>query len=193
MRSTKFWFPLVVALQALFLLGLAGTSYAASWFGQEIKLRTIPVDPRDMLYGDYVILAYEMSRLSPNVWQSEGALPERGDPVYTVLAPSENGDGTYAPIAAYPRRIEPADGQVVVKGRVEYAWEEEIVVKYGLERYYVPEGTGRALERIASDMIVTVKLAPWSQAVLVGVEADVDENENENGNGNDNDGAATTP
>ncbi|HZG55531.1 GDYXXLXY domain-containing protein, partial [Paenibacillus sp.] len=79
-------FALLVALQALALLGLAGAAYAAVWFGEDIRVRTAPVDPRDFLYGDYVTLSYEMSRLSPALWQG-GKLPEEGDAVYVALEP----------------------------------------------------------------------------------------------------------
>jgi len=59
---------------------------------------------------------------------------------------------------------------MLIKGKVRSRWEHTITVQYGLERYYVPEGAGKALEEHAGDLIVTVKVAPWGQAVLTGVE-----------------------
>ena len=158
-------FALLVALQALALLGLAGAAYAAVWFGEDIRVRTAPVDPRDFLYGDYVTLSYEMSRLSPALWQG-GKLPEEGDAVYVALEPR---DGLHVPVAAYPNRVRLPDGQVLLKGIVEYRWEEEIQLRYGLERYYVPEGTGLALERQVGEVVVAAKVSPWGQAILTDV------------------------
>lgn len=168
MRTRKAWFLLLILLQALALLGWAGSAYAVVWFGKELRLETAPVDPRDFLYGDYVILYYEMNRLSPSLWRGE-QLPEEGDAIYVAL---ERRDGFDVPAAAYPSRSAAPAGQTVVKGIVDYQWEQEIVVRYGLERYYVPEGTGTEWERQAAQgsLVVTAKAASWGQAVLTDVQ-----------------------
>jgi len=163
------WFIVAVALQALFLIGLACTFYAADWMGREIRLRTAPVDPRDYLYGDYVILSYEMSQLNTSLWQGGSELPDRGDTVYVALAPDT--EGIYAPVAFYPNRAAVPEEQVLIRALVEYQWDHIVTVKYGLERYYVPEGTGETLQRQAGNLLVTVKVAPWGQTVITGVEA----------------------
>lgn len=164
-RARKlFW---LVAAQILFLLAVAGSYYAVDWWGKEIRLKTVPVDPRDILYGDYVTLGYEISRLKPEIWKESSGLPKRGDAIYVVL--KENRE-LYEPVAAYGSKPETGNDEVVLKGRVDYSWNEEISVKYGLEKYYVPEGTGRELERKASDMVVRVKAAPWGQAKISGLE-----------------------
>lgn len=163
----KTWFIAAVALQALVLLAMAGTSFAAEKLGREIRLQTVPVDPRDMLYGDYVTLSYEMSRMSPAMWKGEGTLPEPGDAVYVALAP--NG-GVYSPIGAYPEQVSIPEDQVLLKGIVVYSWGEEFSVRYGLERYYVPEGTGLRLEQSAGQLIVVAKVAPWGQTVITEVQ-----------------------
>lgn len=166
---------LFILLQTLILLGLAGSAYATNWFGQEIKLRTVPVDPRDIFYGDYVTLSYSMSRLDASLWQGTGGLPESGDPVYTRLVPKGE---FYEPAAAYPERVDVDSGEILLKGRVLYAWEREINVTYGLERYYVPENTGKELEDISDRLIVHVKVAPWGQHQIVGVDMlELDENQ----------------
>ncbi|WP_309119074.1 GDYXXLXY domain-containing protein [Paenibacillus sp.] len=163
---TKFrWFAILVLAQAIFLLGLAVSSYAAVWFGKEVRLQTVPVDPRDILYGDYVTLSYNISRLSPSLWRGE-ALPEEGDAIYVAVAPK--GD-VFAAVAAYPSRVAVPPEQALIKGLVTWQWEQEIVVRYGLERYYVPEGAGLALEERAADLIVVAKIAPWGRATLTDV------------------------
>src|SRR6185437_13702730 len=78
---------LLVLLQVLFLGGIAGSYYAVGWFGDEIKLKTVPVDPRDLLYGDYVTLGYEISRLEPALWKGGEELPKTGSRVYVLLKP----------------------------------------------------------------------------------------------------------
>jgi len=166
MNNNRFrWLAILVLAQALVLLGLAGSSYAAVRFGKEIRLQTVPVDPRDILYGDYVTLSYEISRLSPSIWRG-ASLPKEGEPIYVAVAPK--GD-VYEAIAAYPNRVAPPPEGALLKGLVELQWDKDIVVRYGLERYYVPEGTGLALEREAGTLIVVAKVAPWGRATLTDV------------------------
>jgi uncharacterized membrane-anchored protein len=167
-RLTRRLLWLVVA-QVLFLLAVAGSYYATGLWGKEIRLKTVPVDPRDILYGDYVRLSYEISSLKPELWKEPGSEPERGDVIYVVLKPDH---GLYQPAAAYRSKPQTVDDEVVLKGRVDYSWNEAIAVKYGLEKYYVPEGTGQDLEKKASDMVVRVKVAPWGQAKISGLEQD---------------------
>jgi uncharacterized membrane-anchored protein len=38
-----------------------------------------------------------------------------------------------------------------------------------LERFFVPEGSGKALEDDADHLLVTIKVAPWGQSVITDV------------------------
>jgi uncharacterized membrane-anchored protein len=159
---------ILVIVQALFLCGIAGSYYAVGWFGSEVKIKTIPIDPRDILYGDYVTLAYEISRLNPTLWKESSGLPKSGDNVYVLLKPTSGG--LYAAEGIYAKKPAVSSGQVVLKGVVDSSWDESISIEYGLERYYVPEGTGHDLEAKAGDMTARVKIAPWGQARIMGLE-----------------------
>lgn len=158
---------MLVLLQVLFVCGLAGSYYAAGWFGVEIRLKTVPVDPRDLLYGDYVVLGYEISRLDPGLWQEKSELPKNGDKVHVLLKPV---NGLYEAAGVYSAKPAVKPGEVVLRGTVQYSWNQSIHVNYGLEKYYVPEGTGKELEDQARNMIVTVKVAPWGQAKIESLE-----------------------
>lgn len=158
----------VVLLQTLVLIGIALSFYAIGWFGKDIRVRTVPVDPRSLLYGDYVTLGYDISRLDPSLWKDTARKPEKGQPVYVVLKPG--ADGIAQPVAAYGSKPAVQEGEVVMKGRIDDSWREEIFVKYGVEKYYVPEGSGKSLEDKASRLIVHMKVAPWGQAKIEGLE-----------------------
>jgi uncharacterized membrane-anchored protein len=158
----------VVVFQLLFLGGIAASYYAVGWFGNEIKIKTVPVDPRDLLYGDYVTLSYEISNLAPQLWAESSEKPKQGDQVYVLLQPSK--DQLYEAVGIYSKQPSVSSGQAVLKGTVDYSWDEMIHIKYGLERYYVPEGTGQVLEDQARNMIVRVKIAPWGQSRISGLE-----------------------
>lgn len=161
-KKRRWIFLAVVLLQVLFLCGLAASYYAIDVFGEEIVLETAPVDPRDLFYGDYVILNYEISRIDRS--HIIGDIEEAaGSTIYVVLQPAQGG--VYALKQAYLKQIPDTEpGEVVLHGLVDYAFGDQVHVKYGLERYYVPEGTGREIEDLREGMKVKVHLAPWGKA-----------------------------
>lgn len=126
----------VVVLQVLFLGGIATSYYAVDWFGIEIQIKTVPFDPRDLLYGDYVTLSYEISSLNPQLWKEDTDKPKQGEPVYVVLKPAATG--LYEAVGIYSTKPSVQLGQAVLKGSIVYSWDQTIHIEYGLERYYVP-------------------------------------------------------
>jgi uncharacterized membrane-anchored protein len=161
----------LIIIQILFLIGLATSYYAISWFGKEIRIQTEPVDPRDLLYGDYVILNYDISELSTSLWKGSGESPESGSRVYVVMQPkSSEADAVYDAAAVYGTKPSVTDDQVILRGRVDYSYDRRIGISYGIEKYYVPENTGKELEDYVGDMTVRISSAPWGQAVIEKLE-----------------------
>jgi uncharacterized membrane-anchored protein len=120
--------------------------------GREIVLPVIPVDPRSLFRGDYVILTYDISRVPA----PPGAEPGRQypDPLFITLARrTEKGRETWAATAAsqtFPQRV--AGDEIVLAGRqvgrvYQGSGRLETRVRYGIESYFVPEGAGRDLEQ----------------------------------------------
>lgn len=121
--------------------------------GREIVLQVQPVDPRDLFRGDYVILGYAISPVSISPEANGAPLNDikRGAPVYVTLHADETGTWTVKQLSpAYPSSAAASD--IVLKGLVQHVWqgtkqgETQFSIKYGIESYFVPEGTGRALE-----------------------------------------------
>jgi uncharacterized membrane-anchored protein len=117
--------------------------------GREIVLEVIPVDPRSLFRGDYVALGYDISRVPV----TDGVPPlRRGSVIYVTL--QKTGD-RWHPLASSTTKPEnlPPD-QVVIKGRVDYASAPtppatgQANVHYGIEDFFVPEGTGQDLEKL---------------------------------------------
>jgi uncharacterized membrane-anchored protein len=164
----------LAALQIVFLLGVAASSYVVLGYGQEIRIQTIPLDPRDPLYGDHVNLKFSISELPASLWKESGELPNRGKVVY-VLMKRKTGDSSsvYDAVAAYAHKPSVAQDEVVIKGRMRYSYNNKFIhVEYGLEKFYVPENTGKQLEEQArkGNMLARVKLASWGRSVLEGLE-----------------------
>ena len=108
-------------------------SHLADGVGDSILVRVTPVDPRDLLRGQYFRLAYEFSRPREAI-ASAASLPT-GSPVWVVL----KKEGRYhVPKSA---SAQPADSlgpdEVILMGHLSSRWQ----ILYGIERYFVPEGT----------------------------------------------------
>lgn len=159
--TRKSLYTLLVVIQALFLLVMAGSYYGIDQFGKEVRLQTAPFDPRDLFYGDYVVLNYEISRLDSKLWQG-AEQPEDGDAIYVVLKPAGNH---YKAVAAHPDKPDVSGDEVVLRGTYEYEFEMDWFVTYGFERYYIPEGTGLEIEKQTrtGQATVVLKIAPWGQ------------------------------
>jgi uncharacterized membrane-anchored protein len=120
--------------------------------GREITMPVQPLDPRDLFRGDYVTLGYDISTLTkakaPTA-KLDGLL--RGSTAFVTLTPQPAGGWSVSGVSEdFPAQVPASD--VVLKGRVKSAWaradgsEKTLNVRYGIETYFVPEGTGRDLE-----------------------------------------------
>ena len=117
--------------------------------GREITLATLPVDPRDLFRGDFVVLNYEIGTLDLTKVPGERAF-RRHDEVWVTLAPDAEGIARAVAVsAARP----PENGNVLLRGRVTSASGcqtqtgcTSLRIAYGLESYFVPEGEGRTIE-----------------------------------------------
>ena len=138
-------FILVLALQTAWLLGMVATQEYAFAHGKAILLETRPVDPRDLLSGDYLMLRYKISDVPTNLFSPpvKNDLPF-GTKIFVALAPGTNQ--FYTVTRASTNALAPSsDAEVVLSGKSTYAWwntTNSIHVEYGIERYYVAEGTG---------------------------------------------------
>lgn len=125
--------------------------------GTEIRLRSVPVDPRDLFRGDYVILAYPISTVEAEAAGQQGF--QRGERVYVSLGRDEQG---FARATGVSREWPKAgDDVVVIAGRVTTTStcatmadgsidcsgrRNRLGIAYGLESYFVPQGEGKAIE-----------------------------------------------
>ena len=108
--------------------------------GEELMLKTRPVDPRDLFRGDYIVLDYEISRLDINSLQTDAISFNESDRVYVALS-NEEGYG----IASGVYKNRPKG--LFLKGTVKRTDGSQITIEYGIESYFVPEGEGLEIQR----------------------------------------------
>jgi uncharacterized membrane-anchored protein len=138
-------FIAVLAAQCVWLLGICAVQERALHAGKTILLETAPVDPRDMLRGDYLILNYKISTVPRSSFTPALKLsPGAGTTVYVCVAPSGPG-GFYQVTRASTEELTPGGDEVLLRGKVAGNWwngASDVRVEYGFERFYVAEGTG---------------------------------------------------
>ncbi|RZK63145.1 MAG: hypothetical protein EOO59_00575 [Hymenobacter sp.] len=164
----------LAAAQVLGLLGIAALAWATAGQGQVVRLRTRPLDPRDALYGDYVRLHYAISDLPPSLWQGPGGRPDfsqGGQRVFVRVVPAGSA---WRATGIYSSRPAAGSGpEAILPATAEGQWAGTVHLRYGLERLYLPEGTGPRLEAAARDtsgLLVRVAVAPWGSVRLLGVD-----------------------
>jgi uncharacterized membrane-anchored protein len=128
--------------------------------GTEVRLRTAPVDPRDLFRGDYVVLGYEIGTIHPTALEGDKRF-SRYETVYVRVGPGPDGfafaRGIYK---ARPTSVSP--DEAILAGRVNWVGScvtqadddrdcpggrNGLTIEYGIESYFVPQGSGRAIER----------------------------------------------
>ena len=119
--------------------------------GREVTLQTRPVDPRDLLRGDYVTLGYDISQLPAGALAGQPSA-ERNPIVFVKLAP--DAGGLYQAVSVHAGPVAVTAPEILIRGRVTYscgstgrAFCDKLTIRYGLESYFVPEGEGRKLEQ----------------------------------------------
>jgi uncharacterized membrane-anchored protein/uncharacterized membrane protein len=153
--GARAWLIAIVVVLQLAMLGMQiGTSEKLLAEGRLIKLELLPIDPRSMLQGDYVRLRYEISEPS-SISLDDNSYREK---VSVAVAPDAQG------VYRFQSILKPGDsldaGQVRMNGEYDYSR-----IVYGIESFFVPEGTGLEVERTAK--FAEVKVAANGDAILV--------------------------
>ncbi|MGE5705043.1 MAG: GDYXXLXY domain-containing protein [Clostridia bacterium] len=164
--SKRLW--LMIALQIVLLLTIVGKYQYVAYTGQLITLKTAPVDPVDPFYGDYVTLNYEIALVDGNRVPHDVKLVDYGKRVYVVLQKKANP--WYEAVGVYREKPMANAGQVVLAGTLQYVDEyagKQIHIRYGVERYYVTENTGRDIENRRDELsMVEIRVAGSGDAVI---------------------------
>jgi uncharacterized membrane-anchored protein len=129
----KVWLLRVILfLQLVGFIGLYAYHFHIEKTGVGYLIKCKPVDPRDLFSGDYVSLRYEINTM-PEKFQR---LDDEKREVFVTLKRSGNGGWEIQEVATE----RPTGGVPYLKGRG-----DGNEIKYGIERYYVPEGKGRSV------------------------------------------------
>lgn len=178
MPKTTVWraIGVIVAAELLVLGAMVWDRVSLLANGREVVLDVVPVDPRSLFRGDYVILNYEISRIDGAKVEDT---PGRGDVLYVTLAKDAAGKWQVARASGL-RAAAATPDEVVLKARPRHgnrfhaSSRSPVSVRYGIESFFVPEETGKALEKLVGEKRIRVRVAVGSDgtAALKGLEVD---------------------
>jgi len=174
MRKTFLFCSLAVLFQIIIIVYMVTASMMPLVTGKEIVLRTIPIDPRDLLRGDYVVLNYSFSRLDLDSIKNDirHGNYKFGDELFVEL---EKKNAYYEPVGIWKN---PPENKTFMKVIVQYYYDYDkhgdVFVKGGIESYYTDSETARNLEiRSRDTSVITgvhIMVAPGGQARIKDIE-----------------------
>ncbi|RTE09765.1 GDYXXLXY domain-containing protein [Paenibacillus whitsoniae] len=150
----------VILLQVVGLGLQIGKSEWLLSHGTLVKLELQPLDPRSILQGDYIRLHYAISEPEGRLGYVEGR-PFKGK-LAVVLGPN-SATGIYEYKRMYQKGETLAPGEVRLNGK-RNGYD---TVEYGIESYFIPEGSGREYE--GKVKYAEARISASGDAILVGV------------------------
>jgi uncharacterized membrane-anchored protein len=141
--------------------------------GEQVLLKTVPIDPRDLFRGDYVILSYEdISTIKVDLEDSKSISSSFNNKyeidIYIIL--DKDADTN---IASYQgvSTTKPESG-LFIKGKASKSYGDKndsnmyLNINYGIESFFVPEGKGLEIERSLGEIYTNVSIDRNGNAVL---------------------------
>lgn len=162
--SKNFKFSLALGFQTLALIAIIIYKMSISLGGTEVFLRIEPYDPRDPFRGDYITFRYsDLSTISLYYIRGDADGLKKGQEVYVTL---EKQDRFWLPINV--TKAKPDTDELIIKGIIDETSRslDTINLKYGIEEYFIPEGTGQNIFFDDKETVAKVAIDENGNAVL---------------------------
>ena len=156
---------IVIVFQCIVLAGEYIKAVYPLWTGQEIKLKTVPVDPRSLFRGNYARLRYEISNIKAEDI-NKLKTPRHGEIIYIKLKAETDGLYAYNGVS-----LSKPQNAVYIRGRIQTGRfmrrSGNYQVKYGIEAYFAPKEKAMDLEeKLRNKGVAKVMVAKNGKAAL---------------------------
>ncbi|WP_017381041.1 GDYXXLXY domain-containing protein [Paenisporosarcina sp. TG-14] len=160
-------FLISLLLPVILLLSMTVKPLITIYYGETVRLQTVPVDPSNLFYGDYVDLDFEAENIAIDVVEKSlrkrlednttGSYPQDDLKVYILLAYS-NETETHKVTSLTVSK--PKSGTYIKGILTPYINEGKVRVSIPIEQYYLEDDTGSKLEDQArkGELIATIKV-----------------------------------
>ncbi len=175
-KTKLFLISLVIPI--LFLLSMTIKPLITIYYGETVRLQTVPVDPSHLFYGDYVDLDFEAENIPIHVVEKSlqkkledntyGSFPQNDLSVYIHLDYNQETDTHKVTNLTMDK---PNSGTYIKGVLNPYIQEDTARVSIPIEQYYLEDNTGLELEDKArkGEIIATIKVHK-GYAILRNVE-----------------------
>jgi len=172
----------VIVLQLFAATAVLAQAWHTRATGEEILLRSVPVDPRSLFRGNYARVRYEISNVTVELTQDEltPAVEKTGlnssQKIYVVVAPDKDGVHRFQS-ASLTKPVVNGDERVI-SGRTESNCTVLVTpdsradcrVRYGIEAWFAPKTDALELERqFAKGALARVRVTNSGRAALMGI------------------------
>ncbi|RUT99920.1 hypothetical protein EOD23_24260 [Mesorhizobium sp. USDA-HM6] len=134
--------------------------------GKEVLLKIEPVDPRDLLRGDYIAIGNNIARIPVKLIANIPQDKSFSDDTSIVVRLKKGADGYWQPTTAWFGQAPAPAGpdEADIRGHVAEGWDLRspdmtIAPEYGIDRFYLPEGEGMAIQNDMRVRPFGIKLA----------------------------------
>ena len=149
-----------ITLQVVVLAGMVASAAMPLWTGTEVRVATLPVDPRSLFRGNYARLDYAFSTLPEDALDGYRD-PRVGEVVYVRLESGDDGLHRYTG-ASLER---PADG-IYLRGRIQRD-RSPYRVRFGIEAFFAPkERALRLEEELRNGGVAVLKVSDGGRAAI---------------------------
>ena len=153
-----------IFLQFAVLTGMYIISAVPLWTGNEVRVETMPYDPRSLFRGNYARLRYKITQIEKNKFPQNTFL-RKGEQVYVSL--KLDADGLYVFDSVSLSR--PDEG-VFIRGRIDRSHTNDYIVKYGIEAFFTAKDKAIALEKnLTKGGVAVLMIASNGKAALKDV------------------------
>jgi uncharacterized membrane-anchored protein len=163
-KKTLAGLVIIICFQVVILLCVYLNAVTPLWSGREIKLATVPVDPRSLFRGNYARLRYHISDI-PAADINRVVSPRHGEKIYVKLKPGKDSTWAYAGVD-----IQKPDGPLFIRGRIQAHHRREsghYRVRYGIEAFFAPKQKALDLEKtLRQTGVATVYVTAGGKAAL---------------------------
>lgn len=169
--NRKYILLLFIALQIAIVVGMVVQSLIPLYTGTPVLMAVRAYDPRDIFRGNYVALSYDFNLLNLDSLRNDIDSTRTyhfGDEVYVGLAKK----GKYfTPVSVFNQLPQTYGGDTTyVLGIVQHeVYGNSMGIRCGVESYFAPPATAKAIERRLQNFAVNDSLPPDTVAVTIMV------------------------
>lgn len=158
MKKTVFY---IMAFWFLTVCSFTVYNEAVFFFGKEVLLKTTPVDPRELLRGNYVNLKFDITEIKDTQELVRGNYYNR--PIYVILNTDRRNIAHIKGLS-----LDKPKSEFYIKGKIVFKRKDMLKINYGIESYFTERKKAHEFERsLSKGGYAKVKIDKFGTAKII--------------------------